>query len=118
MYLKLSFLCFVLGIAFFVIGFLIGEVKTGFLLIFPFLIGSGLYALLGFLFFFAAILLFMFGLVSPFIAPEKPEVKGGGVILIGPFPIVFGSSWRIAILLMLMAIILIVLVVLFKLHFY
>ena len=119
-YYTLSFLCLILGIIFFLIGILAGDVEAGFVLIFPFLVGSGHYAVLGFLFMFIAIILFMFGFASttrasidlPFDEDtydikRKKSVKGGGVILIGPIPIVFGTSWKIAVLLMMAAIILI-----------
>ena len=119
-YYTLSFLCLILGIIFFLIGIFAGDVEAGFVLIFPFLVGSGHYAVLGFLFMFIAIILFMFGFASttrasidlPFDEDtydikRKKSVKGGGVILIGPIPIVFGTSWKIAVLLMIAAIILI-----------
>jgi len=43
---------------------------------------------------------------------EKREIKGGGVILIGPIPIVFGES-RYAVYALILAIILMVLSILF-----
>lgn len=42
----------------------------------------------------------------------QEKVKGGGVILIGPVPIVFGTDKRYALLLMILAIVLMVLAVL------
>jgi uncharacterized protein (TIGR00304 family) len=42
-----------------------------------------------------------------YIPKKKTSLKGGGVVLIGPIPIVFGSSWKIALILMIVAIILI-----------
>jgi uncharacterized protein (TIGR00304 family) len=103
-------------------GYLSGEIEVGFFLIFPFLIGSGVYAFLGFIFVFIAVLVLMFGFVSRFNiihegigleeeqlpSQNKTTVKGGGVILIGPIPIVFGSNWKIAVILMIFAIVLIV----------
>lgn len=115
----LSLICFIVGIAFFAVGFFTGEAEGGVFVIFPFITGSGVYPLLGFIFIFIAILLFMFGLTTH-IGPEelqvedeyqtrkKTSVKGGGVVLIGPIPIVFGSNWKIAIVLMIIAIILII----------
>jgi uncharacterized protein (TIGR00304 family) len=115
----LSFVCFILGFAFFAIGFLTGEAEGGIIIVFPFIAGSGLYPLIGFIFIFVAILLFMFGFTTHFVRSDetqddyqpskKTSVKGGGVVLIGPIPIVFGSNWKIAILLMLLVIILIIL---------
>ena len=43
---------------------------------------------------------------------KRPEVKGGGVILIGPIPIIFGSDARWASIAIVLAIVLIVIVVL------
>ena len=115
----LSLICFIVGIAFFAVGFFTGEAEGGIFVIFPFITGSGVYPLLGFIFIFIAILLFMFGFTTH-IRPEefqvddeyqprkKTSVKGGGVVLIGPIPIVFGSNWKIAIVLMIIAIILII----------
>ena len=115
----LSLICFIVGIAFFAVGFFTGEAEGGVFVIFPFITGSGVYPLLGFIFIFIAILLFMFGFTTP-IGPvelqvedehhprKKTSVKGGGIVLIGPIPIVFGSNWKIAIVLMIIAIILII----------
>jgi len=126
-YHLLSLLFFILGAVFFALGVFSGEVETGFVVVFPFLIGSGLYAFLGFIFVFIAILLFMFGFVrlatteyglhfdkedEELYPRRKTSVKGGGVVLIGPIPIVFGSNWKIAVIMMIIAIILIISIVL------
>lgn len=115
----LSLVCFILGIVFFTIGFLTGETKGGIFIVFPFIIGSGVFSLLGFVFIFIAILSFVFGFTS-YIKPEniksendelqskkKTSIKGGGIVLIGPIPIIFGSNWKIVIVLVIIAIILI-----------
>ena len=115
----LSLFCLMAGIVFFGLGFLSGDVETGVFVVFPFLAGSGIYAFLGFIFIFIAFLLFMFGFTTYSESDEFPtnyngyqprkktSVKGGGVVLIGPIPIVFGSNWKIAIVLMIIAIIVI-----------
>jgi len=117
----LSLLCFIVGIIFFGLGYLSGDVETGVFVVFPFLSGSGIYAFLGFIFIFMAILFFMFGFTTYSESDEfqrkydkyqprkKTSIKGGGVVLIGPIPIVFGSNWKIAIVLMIIAIIVILL---------
>ena len=120
-YHKLSILFFTGGLAFFAIGIFTGDVETGFFLVFPFFAGSGLYAVLGIALVFIAMLSFMFGFAST--AAEsidlqfeknkhgiknKKSVRGGGVILIGPIPIVFGSNWKIAITMMVLAILFII----------
>jgi uncharacterized protein (TIGR00304 family) len=45
-------------------------------------------------------------------AGEK-KVKGGGVILIGPIPIVFGTDKKYALILMILAIVLMLLMIIF-----
>jgi len=115
----LSLICLIAGIVFFILGILSGEVETGVFVVFPFISGSGIYAFLGFIFIIIAILLFTFGFAK-YIRPDefeiehdeyhshkKTSIKGGGVILIGPIPIVFGSNWKIALVLIIIAIILI-----------
>jgi uncharacterized protein (TIGR00304 family) len=43
---------------------------------------------------------------------EKPRVKGGGVVMIGPIPIIFGSDPKWASIAIVLAIVLIVVVLL------
>ncbi len=115
----LSLVCFILGIVFFIIGFLTGETKGGIFIVFPFIIGSGIFSLLGFIFIFIAIISFIFKFTT-YIKPDKiknendelqpkkkTSIKGGGIVLIGPIPIIFGSNWKIVIVLLIIAIILI-----------
>lgn len=40
---------------------------------------------------------------------EKGEVKGGGVVLIGPIPIIFGTDKRFALILAIVALIIMIL---------
>ena len=114
---------FVVGMFFLVLGFINDEVEVGFFLIFPFLIGKGVFAVSGVFFIFLAVLFFMLNLATGstkiFLDEEKTHVfdsfsggvekkknssfKAGGVVLIGPIPIVFGSNWKIALILMLTA---------------
>ncbi len=114
-----SLLCLILGIVFFYFGFLSGDVETGVFVIFPVLAGSGIYAFFGFVFIIIAIFLFMFGFTnyneideyqtenSELKPRKKTSVKGGGVVLIGPIPIVFASNWKFATVMMIIAIIII-----------
>ena len=111
---------FISGIVFFSLGILTKEMEIGVVLIFPFMVGSGIYALLGFISIFIATILFMFGFASiagagssgldvkrddEYQLQKKTPVKGGGVVLIGPIPIVFGSNWKIAAIMVILAII-------------
>ena len=49
--------------------------------------------------------------------PEEPyrkgKVKGGGVILIGPIPVVFGTDKRFALIAMVLAVVLMLLAIIF-----
>ena len=116
-FFSLIFLIF--AVVFFLIGFLEGDIEGGIFFIFPFVIGSGIFLLIGILMIFLALIFYMFGFIRfhfpekdyP-ISHEKPDekkttFKGGGVVLIGPIPIVFGSSWKIAIIMMVLAILII-----------
>jgi len=116
----LSLICLVLGIAFLFFGFLSGDVEAGIFFIIPYISGSGLFGFFGFICIIASIFIFLFGLTN-FIQNDiyatkdlnikprkKTSIKGGGVVLIGPIPIVFGSSWKIALISIILAIILII----------
>ena len=118
----LSLICLIAGVIFFCLGILSGDVKSGIILIFPFISGSGIYAFLSFIFIFIAIGLFMFGFTTYVESDElqnhkKTTIKGGGVVLIGPIPIIFGSNWKITLIIIIIAIIL-VLVTFFTFKFY
>jgi len=117
----LSLICLVFGIVFFAFGFLSGDIEGGIIVVFPFIAGTGIYAFLGFIFLLVAFLLFIFGFKTNVVNSEeyqeynnkiksnkKTSLKGGGVVLIGPIPIVFGSNWKIALILMIVAIIIII----------
>ena len=117
-----SLIFFIIAIFLFVLGMFSGDVQTGFFVVFPFISGSGIYAFLGMIFLLVSILLFVFGFGIRYekdktINREKTSVKDGGVVLIGPIPIVFGSNWRIALVLMIVAIILIIATFLVLLYF-
>ena len=116
-----SLVFLIVGIIFFIMGAMQGNVQGGVFLIFPFVIGSGLYAFLGILCIMLSFLLFIVGFTPrktiPYEVPsqektleQKPTIKGGGIVLVGPIPVVVGSSWKIAVALILAAIFLSVLI--------
>lgn len=123
-YQILSFLALIGGFLFLLIGALTGEIEVGFFLIFPFFIGKGIFAFIGFIFIIIAILLFLFGLYSQTSgyfnsefddfndSKTKSKIKTGGIILIGPIPIIFGSNNRIFILLLIFLILFIIFLIL------
>lgn len=70
--------------------------------------------LLGFLLVMTGILrAFHHGIAEPEKENRDERVKGGGVILIGPIPIVFGSDRRYASIAMVLAIILMIVALIF-----
>ena len=120
-----SLLLFIVGAIFVIAGVLGGDIEGGVFLVFPFLVGSGPYALVGLLcIFFGSILLFFGFLSSSQVSFDIPfedkqnkhkmdkSIKGGGVVLIGPIPIVFGSHWKITVVLMLITLALVLVLLL------
>ncbi|RLF52007.1 MAG: hypothetical protein DRN24_03965 [Thermoplasmata archaeon] len=122
----LSLICFIGAVVFLFFGFLNGDVKVGVFIVFPFITGSGVYSFFGTILLFLMFLFFILGFIKSVnilnsehfldndeilsVTPEKKtSFKGGGVILIGPIPIVFGSNWKIVVFLMIIAILLMIL---------
>jgi len=73
---------------------------------------------LGILITFIGFFIIFFTIIySIFKSAGKGEVKaeGGGVIIIGPIPIVFGSSQKVAKIVMILAIVLLIVTILFYL---
>lgn len=109
-----------------------GEGSAGVVVFIPVFFGSGLFSFIGVLCIMAAIFLGFFGFAkgafeeedaeepqrqrtsSPSQSQQGPRpqprksIKGGGVVLIGPIPVVFGSDAKTAMILMVLAIILII----------
>jgi uncharacterized protein (TIGR00304 family) len=110
----------ILGIITLTFAVLSGEVEIGIVIIFPFLLGSGLTAFLGFIFIFFAIIFLIFGFIRVAIGEEydieehqkKMSIKGRSVVLIGPIPIIFGFNWKITLAMVILASILIIIMVL------
>lgn len=123
-----SAILFIAGIS---IILIFGNTKGGIFFIFPFIIGTGAGAAIGMLLIFLAFLFFTIGIFESF--RKEPDetydfhgeretvdterfgernVRGGGVVLIGPFPIVFGTDWDIAHTMLVIALILILIMIL------
>jgi uncharacterized protein (TIGR00304 family) len=49
--------------------------------------------------------------------PEHPRIRGGGVVLIGPIPIIVGSDFRYAAVAIILAIILMLIVIVWGWNF-
>lgn len=69
--------------------------------------------LAGFIMVFVAVLLFFLKALR-----EKGRVRGGGVVMIGPFPIVFGADKESVKIVLLLSIALIVLLLVFMMFSY
>lgn len=92
---------FIIGISFIALSVIKGQADFGIFIIFPMIIGGGLYLFLG-------VLLIVISFILPFIITfartdknhregykeekKKSDTKYGGVIFIGPIPIVFGKD--------------------------
>lgn len=125
-YLTLALILAICGIALIGYSVVSGEGSAGIVLFIPVFYGSGLFAFLGVICIMAAIFLGFFGFAARMNAmedfessqeprssqPSKPRaqksIKGGGVVLIGPIPIIFGSDKKTAIVLALLAIVMII----------
>ncbi len=102
----LALVCLLAGLALGAYGIATGDVRVGFFLIVPFVIGTGFIALAAMGLLFAAVVLWVIGAQRgpSFEDAQEPRVpepggesrtKTGGVVLIGPIPIVWGSDRRI-----------------------
>ena len=122
----LSLVCFLIGCIFLGYGFIQGQISFGFIVFIPFFIGSGLFATLGFVMVFLGMILFYLGHLQTFDNANlfnssmdtgennqrgftsKKSMKTGGIILIGPIPIVFGSTKKMLISVLIIAVILLI----------
>jgi len=136
----LSLLVIFAGIALLFYAVAIGEANASLFLIFPVIYGSGVYSLLAILLIMIGMILLFF---APFqsvreahraegrydeeygiyeeprdlsLQDEKKKVNYGGVVFIGPIPIVFGSDKSMARLSVLIAILMLVAFLLFFLY--
>jgi len=121
-YSIISIIVLCLSCVFFYLAFLNDELTVGIAVIIPFIIGTGSYAIIAFLFIIIAFFLFSYGLIlkrNDIVYNENihlfsarssnkqldTKVKAGGLIMIGPIPIIFGTSKKITIGLIVVAII-------------
>lgn len=125
-YLGFAIILVICGIVLLGISVASGEGSAGVVLFIPVFYGSGLFAFLGVLCIMAGLILGFFGIgkglgearefedtgesQSPQPAGPRTQksIKGGGVVLIGPIPVIFGSDAKTAIVLVVLAIILII----------
>lgn len=125
---SISLSMIVAGIFLVIYGIMKGEMQVALFLIFPVIYGTGIIGLIAVLMIFLGFFLVFLSFAIPSQRVEEPygsieierpqtekksQVKGGGVVLIGPIPIVFGSDAKMAIVVMVLAIVLILLAILF-----
>ncbi len=137
-FLAIAVLLLICGIA--LLGYSVaeGESRAGLFIVFPVLIGSGIWAFLGMMCIMGALLFGFMGIGARFAGfgdfdeseprdhqrqgqgsrqKTGPAVKGGGVVLIGPIPIIFGSDPKLTIVLAVLAIVMMVLMMFFLFYF-
>jgi uncharacterized protein (TIGR00304 family) len=94
------------GLVLLAYGFSQGDVRVGLFLIIPFVYATGAAGALGMLLVMAALVLWLVGKArettramppgwSADMPPPERTTKSGGVVLLGPIPIVWGSDRRI-----------------------
>lgn len=114
-YRIIAFVFLITGLFLLAIGVIYKEISVGIFVFFPFVVGSGPYIAL-------TMMMFLFSMIALFFSFSKEgrtiqkhrierdiksdetkdsystsHVKAGGVILIGPIPIVFGSSKKMVV---------------------
>jgi uncharacterized protein (TIGR00304 family) len=103
-----------------------GATEAGLFLVFPVVFGSGIEAFAGTLLIIAGIILGMMHMAAAYPAvggetvpasgPSEgspPTVKAGGFLLLGPFPVVFGSDKKVTTAMLVLAIVLTLLLISF-----
>lgn len=109
---KLPLILFLGGIASIIASVVTGKGKAGIFIIFPFVVGTGWLMLLGVVFVFVSVVAFMFT-ISPDERNQaaysqqtksRTEKKAGGLILIGPIPIVISSDKKLALALLIIGV--------------
>lgn len=104
---KIPLILFIFAIIAFIFAFIEGELKAGIFIIFPFVYGSGFFSFIGIILLFTSFITFF---AFSFKRVEEVEIKEskGGIILIGPFPIIISDSLKTAFILLLISMIIFV----------
>lgn len=122
---------FVIGIIFLGYGILIDEVQVGLIVFIPFVISSGVFGFLGISCIFLSMISLFFVLSklswdqsqretqsrdyeTEMMRPSsEKKVQTGGVIFIGPIPIIFGSNKKITRYMIIVSIIIFILIIIY-----
>ncbi len=115
-----SLIMFVAGLVLFLIGIITGETRVYIVVIVPVIQTSGFLSIVGILLMFGAFFLWVTGHFvgtssdnDPGRAMSRGKVKTGGVIFIGPIPIVFSNDRSLTKVLVVLAIIMAIIFIAF-----
>ncbi len=92
---------FIFAIIASIFAFIEGELKAGIFIIFPFIYGSGLFTFIGIIFLFLSFIMFFVSSFKRIYGEVEYKETKGGVILIGPFPIVISDNMKTALFLLI-----------------
>ena len=120
-----AFTIFALGIALLAYAAFLGELTFTLVVIIPVVQSSSGWALAGMGLIFAAIFIFFFSMATPAgqpmdkttapqqmaAAPQTPAKKFGGVVFVGPIPIIFGSDKKVAKWMLVVALVIVILLI-------
>jgi len=122
-YRKAAFLLFIFGIILIGASTFFGKGKIMLIFFIPVFYATGVLAFLGMLCIIVSMFLMFYSMTQPLgveeeYSPVKQErnVKGGGVVFIGPVPIVFGSDVKTAIIMMILGIVFLIGMLLFLIY--
>lgn len=126
--ISIPLICLITGIIFIIIAVLSGKASIAVFVVFPIVYGGGIFMLLGILFIFLSFILFFFIPYEGYTVSKRRKYHGwdevrdkessyGGVIFIGPIPIVFGKDESITTKMLYLALIIAVLLVLVYTYF-
>ncbi len=94
---RLASLMFISGIILLILAMIKGEGEAGIFIIFPFFAGKGILSIAGISLIFLSFIIFFFSFIPSYEGGEiKVERKTGGIVFIGPIPIIFSSDYSIA----------------------
>lgn len=109
----------------------LGEMTFTLVVIIPVVQSSSVWALSGMALIFAAIFLFFFSMAAPMretpaqsnasepqaTVPQQPAKKFGGVVFVGPIPIIFGSDKKVAKWMLVVALVIVILLIIAMWYF-
>ncbi|MBC7128452.1 MAG: DUF131 domain-containing protein [Thermoplasmatales archaeon] len=110
---KIPLIFFIFAIIAFIFAFIEGELKAGLFLIFPFVYGNGIFTFIGIILLFLSFLLFFISSLKRIEGEVEYKESKGGVILIGPFPVIISDNIKNALFLLIFSLVVFIVFVLF-----